>query len=148
MPQNKFKSELVAPCGMNCGICKAYLAYTHDFPRQRGKVTHCAGCLPRAKNCYVIRGCPRLRKHEIQSCSQCDTMPCKHLAHLDKRYRERYEMSMVININELKTKGLDAFLEDQELKYRCPNCGDIICVHDRKCYSCGFVRERRTGSER
>jgi hypothetical protein len=140
MATNKFKPELIAPCGMNCGICKAYLAYTHDVPRQRGKVTHCSGCIPRAKNCYVIRGCTKLRKHEIQSCSQCDTMPCKHLAHLDKRYRERYNMSMVENIKELKTKGMDSFLEDQQQKYRCPNCGDIICVHDRKCYSCGFVR--------
>ncbi len=148
MATNKFTPELIAPCGMNCGICKAYLAHTHDAPRKRGKVTHCAGCIPRGKNCYVKRGCSKLRRHEIQSCSQCDTVPCIKLAHLDKRYRERYDMSMVENIKELKTKGMDAFLEDQQRKYRCPNCGKMICVHDRKCYSCGFVREKKSDTEK
>lgn len=148
MATNKFTPELIAPCGMNCGICKAYLAYTHDVQCQRGKVTHCAGCIPRGKNCYVLRGCSKLRKHEIQSCSQCDTVPCKYLAHLDKRYRERYDMSMVENIKELKTKGIDAFLKDQQQKYRCPNCGKIICVHDRKCYSCGSVKEKKSNTEK
>lgn len=142
MLPNKFAPDLIAPCGMNCGICKAYLAYTHGVPHQRGKVTHCAGCNPRAKNCYIKRGCKQLSKHQIQSCSQCDTMPCKHLDHLDKRYRERYGMSMIENLRELKAKGIDNFLENQQEKYRCPNCGDVVCVHDGKCYSCGYKREK------
>ncbi len=137
MAANKFAPELIAPCGMNCALCKAYLSYTHGVPRQRGKVTHCQGCLPRAKNCYVIRGCLKLRKHQIESCSQCDMVPCKNLAHLDKRYRERYNMSMVENLNEIKTLGLQEFLEKQQKKYRCSNCRDVVCVHDGKCYSCG-----------
>ncbi len=138
MSTNKFTPELIAPCGMNCGICRAYLAYTHGVPTKRGKVTHCAGCLPRAKNCYIIRGCPKLRKHEIESCTQCDTLACKNLAHLDKRYRERYNMSMVENLKELKIKGMETFLKNQQEKYRCPNCGDAVCVHDENCYSCGY----------
>ena len=130
MTANKFTPELIAPCGMNCALCKAYLAYTHDVPRQRGKVTHCKGCLPRAKNCYVIRGCPKLRKHQIESCSQCDTVPCKNLAHLDKRYRERYNMSMVENLNELKILRDARVSREQQKKYRCSNCGDVVSVHD------------------
>lgn len=141
MSNVKFTSELIAPCGMNCAICKAYLAYTHGVPRVRGKVTYCAGCLPRAKNCYVIRGCKKLSKHQIQSCQQCEEMPCENLAHLDKRYRERYGMSMVENLKVLKEIGMDEFLKSQTEKYRCPDCGDAICVHDSKCYSCGFKRK-------
>ena len=143
MATSKFTPELIAPCGMNCGICRAYLAYTHGVPTKRGKVTHCAGCRPRAKNCYVIRGCPKLRKHEIASCTQCDTVPCKNLAHLDKRYRERYDMSMVENLSELKIKGMETFLKNQQEKYRCPNCGDVVCVHDENCYSCGYRKETK-----
>ena len=104
MQKNKFPAELIAPCGMNCGICKGYLAYIHGVPRQRGKVSWCAGCVPRAKNCYIKRGCKKLTKHQIQSCSECDTMPCEKLAHLDKRYRERYGMSMVENQKTLKAR--------------------------------------------
>jgi hypothetical protein len=140
MATNRFTSDLVAPCGMNCGLCKAYLAYTHGIPMKRGKVTHCAGCLPRAKYCYLKRGCKKLGKNQIQSCSQCDTIPCKQLAHLDKRYRERFSMSMIENLRMIKVEGLDLFLKKQEERYRCPNCGDVVCVHDGKCYSCGYVR--------
>jgi len=68
-------------------------------------------------------------------------MPCEKLAHLDKRYRERYGMSMVENLKQLKTKGMDEFLKSQTEKYTCPNCGDVICVHNAKCYSCNYTRE-------
>ncbi len=141
MNNNEFTPELVAPCGMNCGICRAYLAYIHNVPRVRGKVTYCAGCIPRGKNCYVIRGCPKLRKHQIQSCSECETIPCEKLKHLDKRYRERYGMSMVENLKMVKTKGMDEFLKSQTEKYTCPSCGDVVCVHDAKCYSCSYKRK-------
>jgi hypothetical protein len=137
MGETKFPPELIAPCGMNCGICKAYIAYTKGIPRQRGKVTQCTGCFPRAKNCYIKRGCKKLSNHEIQSCHECDTMPCESLQHLDKRYRERYGMSMVENLKMLKAVGIETFLASQQEKYKCPNCGDVICVHDGKCYSCG-----------
>ena len=140
MASIKFTPELIAPCGMNCGICKAYLAYTHGVPTKRGKVSHCKGCVPRSKNCYIKRGCPKLSKHQLQSCSQCETVPCKNLAHLDKRYRERYEMSMVENVKTIKTKGMSEFLSEQAETYRCPNCKDVVSVHDRKCYSCGYIR--------
>jgi len=48
-------------------------------------------------------------------------------------------MSMVENLIELKEKGMEKFLEAQEQKYKCPQCGDVISVHDRKCYACGHV---------
>ena len=47
-------------------------------------------------------------------------------------------MSMVENLKMLKTKGMDVFLKDQAEKFRCPTCGDVVCVHDGKCYSCGY----------
>jgi predicted RNA-binding Zn-ribbon protein involved in translation (DUF1610 family) len=48
-------------------------------------------------------------------------------------------MSMVENLKELTAKGMDWFLKNQEEKYRCPNCGGVVCVHDQKCYSCGYT---------
>ena len=141
MINNKFTPELVAPCGMNCAICRGYIAYTHGIPRVKGKITYCAGCLPRAKNCYIKRGCKKLSKLQIRSCSECETMPCEKLEHLDRRYRERYGMSMVENLKLLKAKGMDEFLKCQAEKYACPNCGDVFCVHDAKCLACGYKRK-------
>jgi rubrerythrin len=51
-------------------------------------------------------------------------------------------MSMVENLKTIKTKGMDGFLADQAEKYRCPNCGDVVSVHDGKCYSCGNIRKK------
>jgi len=136
MEIGKFTPELVAPCGMNCGVCKSYLAFSRGIPMKKGKISHCSGCLPRDKNCYIKRPCKMLSKKKIRFCFECDHMPCKNLARLDERYRNRYAMSMVENLKEIQTKGIETFLKNQEAKYKCPKCGDAISVHDRKCYSC------------
>jgi ribosomal protein S27AE len=69
-------------------------------------------------------------------------MPCEKLAHLDKRYRERYGMSMVENLKMFREKDLEEFLESQVKKYGCPNCGiGVVCVHDGKCFNCGYKRK-------
>ena len=141
MTDTNFSPELIAPCGINCALCRAYIAYTHSIPRVRGKITYCTGCLSRAKNCYVKRGCKKLSKHQIQSCSECDTMPCEKLAHLDKRYRERYGISMIENLKLITAKGNAEFLKSQAKEYTCSKCGDVVCVHDSKCLVCGYQRK-------
>ena len=42
-------------------------------------------------------------------------------------------------VKELKEKGMKKFLKNQEKIYGCPKCGDVVSVHNRKCYSCGNV---------
>ena len=141
---NKFTADLVAPCGINCAICRGYITCKHKIPRVRGKISYCTGCSSRSKNCYIKRNCRKLTKHEIQSCSECDVMPCARLDHLDKRYRERYGMSVVENLKMIKAKGMEEFLKSQEEQYRCPSCGDVVCVHDAKCYSCSYKRTKES----
>ena len=63
-------------------------------------------------------------------------MPCENLDRIDRRYRKRYNMSMVENLKELEEKGMNQFLRSQEDKYECQKCGDVISVHDGKCYTC------------
>ena len=136
MESSKFVSGLVAPCGINCSVCKRYLAYSRGVPKQKGKVSHCSGCRSRDKNCYIKRPCKVLFHQKIQFYFDCEQMPCKKLEHLDKRYRKRYVMSAVENLKDIQTNGIENFLKTQEAKYKCPNCGDVFSVHDRKCYSC------------
>ena len=61
------------------------------------------------------------------------------LAHLDRRYRTRYGMSMVENLKTLKEKGMAEFLRLQTEKHTYPVCGDVVSVHDGKCYGCGYM---------
>ena len=138
---NSMNEKLIAPCGMNCGICKAYLAYSRNVPKKRGEIIHCIGCRPRNKMCFYVRKhCAKIRNNEIKFCFECKVFPCDRLKTLDKRYRTRYGMSMVGNLKEIKKEGMKKFLEKQEEKYGCPECGDVISIHDGKCYNCGFTR--------
>ena len=93
-----FTLELIAPCGMNCGICKAYLAFSRGVPYKKGEVSHCTSCLVRNKNCaFIKRACEKLRKNQNRFCYECADMPCKELANLDEHYSARYSTSMVEN---------------------------------------------------
>lgn len=138
-----FSLDLVAPCGMNCGICKSYLAYSRGVHEKKGHVSHCQGCIARNKNCtFIKKGCDKIRKGQIRFCFQCPDMPCKRLTHLDEHYRARYSMSMVENQKMIKEKGIEEFLESQADKYRCQSCGDVVSVHDGKCYVCGYQGQK------
>ena len=116
---NAFTSDLIAPCGMNCGICKAYLAYSRGAPYKKGKVSHCTGCLVRNKNCaFVKRDCEKLGKKQIPFCYECVDVPCKQLAKLGEYYKAHYGMSMIENQKTMKEEGMDRFLKSQAEKYR------------------------------
>lgn len=139
MPEDKFTPEHIAPCGMNCGVCKSYLAYSRGVPKKKGEVSHCSGCRVRDKNCaFIKRDCPRKVGGQLSFCYRCPDMPCERLAKLDERYRIRYGMSMIENQKMIRDSGMGEFLRSQYEKYRCPSCGDVVSVHDGKCYKCGY----------
>lgn len=133
--------QLIAPCGMNCGICGAYRAFITNTPRVRYKITHCPGCRPRNKQCaFLIKRCTKLLNKEVQFCFECDEFPCEALQRLDGNYRKRFEMSMIENLKEIKNSGMDIFLQNQEKKYQCPGCEALISIHSKKCYACDEIR--------
>ena len=128
----KLRIELIAPCGMNCGICIGHL-------RDKNK---CPGCrlMSETKSNYIkkctIRNCPK----EVKFCSdKCDTYPCKRLNDLDKRYRTKYGMSMIENLENIKKNGIRKFVKNEKMRWRC-KCGNVICVHRDACIFCGRKR--------
>lgn len=129
-----FKPELIAPCGMNCGICLGFFGYTMNDKKRK---MECTGCRPSGKSCaFIKKHCKKLLKKEVEYCYECKDFPCETLEALDKRYREKYDMSMIENLKFIKKEGMERFLEQQKEKYKCPKCGGVICVHNKKCYSC------------
>ncbi len=128
------EGQLIAPCGMNCRICVGYAGYTMaGQPRKM----RCTGCRPSGKNCaHVKKYCDRLKKNEVDFCYQCPDFPCEHIKRLDTKYRQRFSYSTIANLEDIRDNGMEAFLKEQEQRYKCPNCGDVVCVHTGKCYSC------------
>lgn len=132
---------LVAPCGMNCGICGGYLAYSRNIPKKKGKIGHCIGCRLRNKECAYLKGnCLLLKNNKIKYCFECKNFPCGRLFHLDERYRRNYKMSMIENLKTIKEKGVAFFLKVEREKYKCSKCGGTICVHNGICYDCESSR--------
>jgi hypothetical protein len=130
----RIKLELIAPCGMNCGICMAYLREKDKCPGCRGsdankKVT-CSRC--KIKNCLTFK-----KGKTKKFCFECKEYPCKLLNHLDKRYRTKYHMSMIENLDNIKKSGVRAFVRNEEKRWACQKCGGTICIHRGCCPNCG-----------
>jgi hypothetical protein len=75
----ELRSDLIAPCGMNCGLCMCYLRDKNS----------CAGCRAgdegKAKSCLAcsIRRCETPRSNTSGFCFECDAFPCPRLRRLD-----------------------------------------------------------------
>jgi catechol 2,3-dioxygenase-like lactoylglutathione lyase family enzyme len=138
LKNDKFTEELIAPCGMNCRICIAYFGYTVNGNKRKMK---CIGCKPKDKSCaFLKKYCTKLRKNEIDYCSECKDFPCSYLEKIDSLYQKRYDMSMIENLEYIRAHGMNEFLRQQQEKYRCPECGGVICVHNGICYSCEHAK--------
>lgn len=135
------KEELVAPCGMNCNICAAYQAVTHDVRSKGIRMSYCTGCRPRDKQCaFLKKKCDLLRKNKVQYCHECKRFPCKPLSRIDARYKDQFRMSMIENLQHIRDEGVGSFLKAEENKWRCPECGGTICCHNGICFDCGISR--------
>lgn len=93
--------------------------------------------LPRGKNClHMGDRCDLLGKGLVRFCHECKDFPCKRLKALDKRYRTKYHLSMIDNLNAIKEQGIEHFLEKEKEKWTCPDCGSTICCHNGLCLTC------------
>jgi len=130
------EKNLVAPCGMNCGICKYYYRRKETCPGCRGpddnKSKYCIEC--------IIVNCDVIKKNKSGFCFDCPKIPCKRLKNLDKRYSTKYHMSMLENLKYIKEKGMDDFLDKEKQKWECPKCKGVVTCHGGMCLSCGYVK--------
>jgi hypothetical protein len=129
----------IAPCGINCGTCIAFL-------REKNK---CSGCLPASVNkpktrIYCkIKNCEYHDKIHSQFCYDCEMFPCKKLEQIDKRYRKRYKTSLIHNLMTIKKIGITEYLENEINRWTCPKCGSIVSVHKENCLTCNLYLNKK-----
>lgn len=128
-----FEITQIAPCGINCGTCRAHL-------RERNK---CYGCrtstgteIPHCSKC-VIRNCELLTKTSSEFCYECKEFPCARLTNIDKRYKAKYRTSLIQNLHVLSIIGMDDYLRQEMIKWTCKQCGSVLSVHNTRCLKCG-----------
>lgn len=117
--------DLIAPCGMNCGLCRAFLR----------KKNPCHGCNDAGQNRPPTRANCRLRlcrERRGRFCYDCPGFPCAQLKRLDHRYRTRYGMSEIENLVEVRDRGMEAFLWNERGRWVTDE--GVLCVHDRRRY--------------
>lgn len=131
------KTLLIAPCGMNCGVCFGYL---RDKNRCLGCRIMCKSKPKQCRKCIIVH-CEILKKNEMLFCSdRCDKFPCLRLKNLDKRYRTKYGMSMLENLKNIDTFGISKFVKSEQKRWKCTKCGELLCVHRDHCLKCGEKR--------
>jgi len=130
---NTIRVTLIAPCGMNCRLCRAYIRDKKACPGCRDgdsfKSKACVSCR--------IKNCENIAKGRAKYCFSCSSFPCDKLNHLDKRYRTKYGMSMIENLENIRKFGIRNFIRNEKERWTCPECSELICVHKPQCLSCG-----------
>ena len=129
---NPLDQNLIAPCGMNCALCLAYQREKNKCPGCR-YITHDTSV---SRSRCRIKNCEFIKNKNATFCHECENFPCERLKNLDKRYRTKYNMSMIDNLNSIKENGMDKFLISQEAKWKCKKCGGMICCHKNLCLTC------------
>jgi hypothetical protein len=129
------EEKLIAPCGMNCGICMALLRKERKCPGcWGGDAGKSAACL----RCIVVN-CEMLKLNKSGFCYECGEYPCARIKQLDKRYRAKYSMSMTENLAYIEENGMKRFLKKETEKWKCPDCGQTVSCHRPACPKCGEV---------
>lgn len=125
-------TDSIAPCGINCATCYMYLRKKNTCSGCRSDIAtkreYCAKC--------SIKNCKLADETASKVCHECSEFPCKRLKQLDNRYLTKYKVSLIGNLQHIKSSGLQNFLESEREKWRCNNCGGTICVHRGVCLHC------------
>jgi hypothetical protein len=124
----------IAPCGVICDICSG-------FQRDKNKKNYCIGCRregikpAHCKKC-VIKNCPEKNGNTNELCIDCNIFPCRRIKNLHKRYLTRYNEDINENMKLYKDNGIKTFVKIMEEKWKCKNCGKLLCVHKELCLHC------------
>jgi hypothetical protein len=126
-------ATLIAPCGINCRLCRAYVRNKKECPGCRGDDSFKS----KTRAACAIENCEKLIEGDFKYCFSCDDFPCARLRHLERRYTSNYGVSVLNNLMEIQEKGISSFVKSENKKWICSKCGEVICMHKGQCISCG-----------
>ena len=114
--------NLVAPCGIDCGICELYTcradARLFSALTARGipvEKIPCDGCRPIEGKCPIIKeDCETFKcvmEKKVEFCFECSEFPCVKLHPSSKRAEVLPHNMKVFNLCTIKRDGVEAFVE-------------------------------------
>jgi len=145
-----------APCGLYCGACTIRLAgkrgdaslleqiaevlsAQRGYPIERVEDLTCEGCLSPNVVAVVCRDCV-LRSCALEKginlCSQCTDFPCQQIIDFNNDGLPHHG-EVLDSIRRQQQIGCDAWMEEQETRWRCPHCGGATDWYAAQCPECG-----------
>jgi hypothetical protein len=145
----EIKRELLAPCGLYCGVCAVYLAHKENNTKFKERIIkvyapftqtvediQCTGCLSDGilfglcQQCY-IRKCTE--KKRIEGCHQCNEFPCKFITKFPIEVGKKVILRAIPFRRE---HGTERWVEEEEKRYTCPECGNPLFRGAKRCNKC------------
>lgn len=154
MMMGQEQKYLAAPCGLYCGACSIYVAgkrgdskrleqMASSLAEYLGRVLEvrdlaCEGCLSdvvalHCRDC-ALRSCAF--EKGVTHCAQCSVFPCKQIIDFNNDGM-RHHGEVLDNIRHQRDIGIDAWIQEQEERWRCPHCGCEVDWYSGQCPDCG-----------
>ena len=136
MEGNRITAAMLAPCGLDCSLCKRALAETNPCPGCHGpdenKPEFCAN------RCGIVL-CRKRKENGYEYCDECPDYPCADVTEKETRYTSKYPLyeSPGKNLRDFRELGMERFLEQEREQWTCSECGHIVSVHTGLCSGCG-----------
>jgi predicted RNA-binding Zn-ribbon protein involved in translation (DUF1610 family) len=139
------QTELLAPCGLYCGVCGIYQADRDNNQKLKEKLAgaygltpeqiSCSGCLSDHKFVYCqtcgIRSCVLAKG--MEGCHQCNDFPCSLIEAFPVPVGKKV---ILRSVPERKILGTDQWVREEEKRYQCPHCGEHLFRGVKRCGSC------------
>ncbi len=155
----KINPDFISPCGLYCGVCAIYIAHRDNNPKLKERLVdlykggvpgmgtlpnsenlsaediRCQGCLSNdqfmhCKQCE-IRACTS--KKGYTGCHQCNEFPCQYIENFSMTVGKK----VILRAIPYRRKfGTEKWIQDEEARYICPECGNKVFRGVVKCNQC------------
>ncbi len=148
---SKINPDLLAPCGLYCGVCAVYISHRDNNLKFKEKLVsvykpmtnsiddvECTGCLSDGIVFGYCNNCPIkscVKEKELEGCHQCETWPCKIIERFPIPVGKQVIMRAIPQWREY---GTEKWVEEEENRYHCPDCGNPLFRGVRRCNKCGI----------
>ena len=155
----KINPDLIAPCGLYCGVCAIYIAHRDHNQKFKERLVNlykggvpgkgnlrnsenlsiadikCCGCLSDEKFMYCqqceIRKCAKEKGYT--GCHQCNEFPCQYIEDFPMTVGKKVILRAIPYWRKV---GTEKWIQDEEARYVCPKCGNKVFRGVVTCNQC------------